>query len=179
MAGVQDEPAPIVVIDTTEFHKSLLLDSAGWPALLAHSRRGNITLLIPQVVLLEAERHFSRQIDKHIRDASSLAKDLSHSGITVPFDMREVSDAAADSLDGYLRTIESKLLACDATRHSWKNTGKRRWSRLQPCWSVSSSPTRFSTAENPSTYARPASWVRSCVSTSATPADSHDPATPI
>lgn len=53
---------PVVVVDTTTIHPDLQLNRSDWRQLLDHSERGDVRLFIPEIVVRESERHFSKKM---------------------------------------------------------------------------------------------------------------------
>lgn len=66
-----------VIVDTTTLHDHAAeMDSNAWTAVLAASKRGNISLSVPLVVLREAERQVRAATEDSLRSLSATAKKI-------------------------------------------------------------------------------------------------------
>ena len=99
----------VVVVDTTEFRESLKLDRAGWPQLLAWVRAGIVSGAVPDVVLLEANRHFTRQRQDELQRLTQAAKRLQASKAVAHLDLDVVSTEIVSEIAGYLNWVRSEL----------------------------------------------------------------------
>ncbi|MGW3176040.1 PIN domain-containing protein [Streptomyces sp. NPDC001153] len=58
---------PTVVVDTSCFYSDLSLENEAWKTLLLQSSQGKIALWVPEIVIRETIRHYSRSLDESIR----------------------------------------------------------------------------------------------------------------
>jgi len=102
-------PARNVAVDTTEFFGCPYLDSPRWKQLSAFLQRTNSTLIVPEVVVREAERHFRTALTGALRKAEATGADLKRLLRTdsVPIPVFDVDQACRD----YHRELE-RLLKC-------------------------------------------------------------------
>lgn len=109
--AASDLPASsIVVVDATEFHDARRLDSEAWKRLLELSSKGVVPLSVTEVVMLEAERQFRTEFNRHLKQAETAARGfdaLSERAATVARDsIRELRQVDADD---ELRAIRQRL----------------------------------------------------------------------
>jgi predicted nucleic acid-binding protein len=98
---------PLIVVDTTTLFPDLLAKKASWERLLALSSRGAIGLCVPEVVVLEAARHFDRELRKA---AKQLTEGLSNlraldfeDTVSAPTEYAERVQSLAAKYEEYLR----------------------------------------------------------------------------
>ena len=53
---------PVAIIDTTTTARDVLLENSAWEKVLALSKRDQLRLVVPEVVLLETARHWEREV---------------------------------------------------------------------------------------------------------------------
>jgi predicted nucleic acid-binding protein len=104
----QPSPLSIIVVDTTTIWPDLLLKKAAWDQLLALCSRGQVRLCVPEVVILEASRHYRREVRKATRSlnqAISDLRDLDLEGASSPLsDVAEEFHTRAKRYETYLRS---------------------------------------------------------------------------
>ena len=79
--------APVVVVDTTEFRPDLTLRGSSWLQVRLWALKGQLRLWVPEVVIREAVRHHSAQLNLHLgrlRDAGDALGKLSFDGGAQP-----------------------------------------------------------------------------------------------
>ncbi|MDQ1461647.1 MAG: hypothetical protein QOI08_3131, partial [Actinomycetota bacterium] len=102
MRVAADNTELIVCVDTTDFFRSPLLETAGWPELLTYSRDDRLTLAIPAVVLMEAARHFEQQASRELERARSSLDELARLGGGTTFDLRQTETQLAMKATEYV-----------------------------------------------------------------------------
>ena len=78
----------LVAVDTTEFFNSPYMDSVRWKQFWAYMQRTSATLVVPQVVVEEAKRHFRKKLETAVSQlgnaASLLNRALHRKEISTP-----------------------------------------------------------------------------------------------
>jgi hypothetical protein len=68
---------PVVVVDTTEFQPDPTLSRSSWWQTRLGAQKGRIQLWVPEVVIQEAVRHYSAQLDLHLQKLADEEEALS------------------------------------------------------------------------------------------------------
>jgi predicted nucleic acid-binding protein len=107
---------PLVVMDTTVIRADLRLAGATWDRVFALARRGALQLHIPQLVVLEAIRHYARQTALAEKDVRTAWAKLARFGIDLdPKYQAEALEKLAQGAVDYRTTLTAKLAAANAS----------------------------------------------------------------
>lgn len=99
---------PVVVVDTTEFRRDLTLSGSWWLQVRLWGLAGKIQLWVPEVVVREAAKHYSTQLNLHLsklRDADAALGKLNFENGTQPSieDYRSWADGLSAGYEQWLR----------------------------------------------------------------------------
>lgn len=105
---------PTIVPDTTELERAQVLTSGGWGDLLNRCRRGDLRIVVPDVVIREAARHFGPAVAKELAPSTRLLETLRSLGVADLPDLEEVRSAIGDPQAFYIERLRSRLERHDA-----------------------------------------------------------------
>lgn len=103
-----------VIVDTTELYRTPLLDAAGWKELLARSRRGEVRLCVPEVVLREASRHYRERIGGDLMQAQKALAKLRDLGFAETPDLQATEPQVTSLAEAYRPQLERLLSQASA-----------------------------------------------------------------
>jgi hypothetical protein len=118
--------AVTVVVDTTAVFSDVMLSGTNWLKLLRLCADGEVSLAIPEIVLLEGARHRQRQVDKSVADlrlAAKATKRLRELGVQADDVVLGeepdpgTSDEFIETLRERLEPIGAKILPIPPTSH--------------------------------------------------------------
>lgn len=104
---------PVVIVDTTEFFKDPLLAGAPWLRIRVRTLKRQMGLWIPEVVIVEAVRHYRAKLDEHIARLNSLP--------SLAWDedcarrIADVRDLVSELKEGYEQWLRDRLLRVGAS----------------------------------------------------------------
>jgi len=108
---------PVVVVDTTGFRPDLTLSGSSWLQVRLWALKGQLQLWVPEVVIREASRHYSTQLNLHLgklRDADDALGKLSFDSGAQP-GIENHRDRAATLSAGYEQWLRDWLAQVGAT----------------------------------------------------------------
>jgi PIN domain len=104
---VQQSRRPVVIVDTTEFFKDPLLAGAPWLRTRTRTLKRQVSLWIPEVVIMEAVRHYRAKLDEHIAKLSSLPRLAWDEGYVRG--IAEARDLISQLKEGYEQWLRDRL----------------------------------------------------------------------
>ena len=100
---------PTIVPDTTEVDRTDALTGGGWGELLTRCRRGDVSVVVPDVVIREAARHFGPAVKTDLVPTKRRLKMLQALGLTDLPDLDVVSEAIGDPGEFYVDRLRKRL----------------------------------------------------------------------
>lgn len=107
---------PTVVVDTSCFYSDLSLENEAWKTLLLQSSKGQIALWVPEIVIREAIRHYSRSLDESIRSMRTGLAPLRALRLDVGLlpAHKDLESSVREKAEGFEGRLRAKLSAAKA-----------------------------------------------------------------
>lgn len=100
---------PTIVPDTAEVDRAHALTSRGWGELLIRCRRGDVKIVVPDVVIREAARHFGPAVHTQLAPSSRLVRMLNVLGVTDLPDLDAITEAIGEPAEFYAAHLRRRL----------------------------------------------------------------------
>lgn len=112
---------PVVIIDTTTTARDVLLENSAWEKLLALSKRNQIRLIVPEVVLLETARHWEREVlersalPKAVKRIQERVERLKRLGVDIDYELPPPPDLGDLDRAVFANKLRARLEAAEAS----------------------------------------------------------------